>query len=44
MSGHSLKHIFAAIGTYWILRMILKRTALPGNSIQAESVISNNNT
>ena len=25
VSGHSLKHIFAAAGTYWILRMVLKR-------------------
>lgn len=25
VSGHSLKHIFAAVGTYWILRMVLKR-------------------
>jgi hypothetical protein len=31
ISGHSLKHIFAAIGTYWILRMVLKREKINGS-------------
>jgi hypothetical protein len=31
VSGHSLKHIFAAIGTYWILRMVFKREEITGS-------------
>lgn len=26
ISGHSLKHLFAAMGAYWVARMLLKRT------------------
>jgi len=32
VSGHTLKHIAAAISTYWILRMLRLRSALPSPS------------
>jgi hypothetical protein len=31
VSGHTLKHLAAAIGTAWMLRMLMKRRPLPGN-------------
>ena len=31
LSGHSLKHVAAAVSTYWILRMLRLRTPLPQN-------------
>jgi hypothetical protein len=30
VSGHTLKHLAAAAGAYWILRMLQKRRPLPG--------------
>jgi hypothetical protein len=32
VSGHTLKHLAAAAGAYWILRMLQKRRPLPGPS------------
>jgi hypothetical protein len=32
VSGHTLKHLAAAAGAYWILRMLQKRRPLPGLS------------
>jgi hypothetical protein len=29
VSGHSLKHVAAAVSTYWILRMLKLRAPLP---------------
>jgi hypothetical protein len=30
VSGHTLKHLAAALGGWWILRMLEKRTAMAG--------------
>lgn len=30
ISGHTLKHLFAAMAVYWILRMLRKRSPTPG--------------
>jgi presenilin-like A22 family membrane protease len=30
VSGHSLKHVAAALSGYWILRMLQRRRPLPG--------------
>ena len=30
VSGHTLKHLIAAVATYWILRMLTLRTFIPG--------------
>jgi len=29
ISGHSLKHLFAAMGAYWVARMLTKRKRTP---------------
>lgn len=32
VSGHTLKHLFAALAVYWLLRMLQKRSPLKGGS------------
>lgn len=44
VSGHTLKHLAAAVGGWWILRMLEKRTAMPGlameNKLNAQHILT----
>jgi hypothetical protein len=44
VSGHTLKHLAAAVGGWWILRMLEKRTAMPGlameNKLNAQRILT----
>lgn len=35
VSGHTLKHLLAAVGAWWLLRMLRRRAPVPGQAIRA---------